>query len=65
MRTFLVMLVALLVAGCATAPANVTAVFDHKYNTYSFVQKSSPSEFVGTSAQPEKAKPGWYRYGHP
>ena len=65
MRAFLVAIVVLFLAGCASAPANTTAVYDRKSNTYSFVPKSSQSEFVGTSATPAKAQPSWYRFGHP
>jgi PBP1b-binding outer membrane lipoprotein LpoB len=59
MRTFVITLAALFIAGCATAPANTTAVYDHKYNTYSFVKKSSQEDFVGTSAAAGKATPSW------
>jgi PBP1b-binding outer membrane lipoprotein LpoB len=57
MRTFLIAVAALFIAGCATAPANTVAVYDHKANTYSFVTKSSGNEFVGTSAA--KTAPSW------
>jgi PBP1b-binding outer membrane lipoprotein LpoB len=57
MRATVLALGALFLAGCATAPANTVAVYDHKYNTYSFVQKSTANEFVGTSAT--KATPSW------
>jgi hypothetical protein len=59
MRTFPIALAALFIAGCATAPANTTAVYDHKYNTYSFVKKSPQGEFVGTSAKSAKGTPSW------
>ena len=59
MRTLLITLAGLSIAGCATAPANTIAVYDHKYNTYSFVPKSSPNDFVGTSAAAAKPTPSW------
>jgi hypothetical protein len=57
MRAILLALGAQFLAGCATAPANTAAVYDHKYNTYSFLNKSAPTDFVGTSAT--KATPTW------
>jgi hypothetical protein len=57
MRAILITLSVLVIAGCATAPANTTAVYDHKYNTYSFVNKASSNEFVGTSSA--KSGPSW------
>ena len=67
MRTAFFVIVAALLAGCATTPAtNMTKVYDHKYNTYSYVAKQSQSEFVGTSAsETAKATPSWYKFGHP
>ncbi|HEX9277865.1 MAG TPA: hypothetical protein VGA51_15890 [Casimicrobiaceae bacterium] len=66
MRAILLAVAALFLAGCASAPANTTAVYDHKYNTYSFAKNSSQSEFVGTSAAADvKARPSWYKFGHP
>jgi hypothetical protein len=57
MRAFLLAFVAIAVAGCATTPANTTAVYDHKYNTYSFVTRAAQGDFVGTSAA--KTSPSW------
>ena len=60
MRAFLLTLTALFVAGCATTlPADTVAVYDHKYNTYSFVKKPSPDQFVGTAATKAKGTPSW------
>lgn len=39
MRASLIIVPALFIAGCVTAPANTTAVYGHKYNTYSYVPK--------------------------
>ena len=67
MRTTFLLLIAAVLAGCATTPAtNTTKVYDHKYNTVRSVTKQADSEFVGTNAS-ERAKstPGWYRFGHP
>ena len=67
MRTVYFVIVAALLTGCATTPAtNMTKVYDHKYNPYSYVAKPSQSEFVGTSAtEPAKATPSWHKFGHP
>ena len=66
MRTFLLPLMALFVAGCATtSPTDVTKVYDQKTNTYRYAAKPSQDEFVGTSAGPQKPVPTWYRFGHP
>jgi hypothetical protein len=44
----------------------MTKVYDHKYNTTTYVAKQPDSEFVGTSArEPAKAAPNWYKWGHP
>ena len=60
MRAFLLALTALFVVGCATTlPSNTTAVYDHKYNTYSFAKKSTPDDFVGTAAASVKGTPSW------
>lgn len=65
MRAIFFVIVATLLAGCATTSAtNTTKVYDHKYNTVRYVAKQADSEFVGTGAT-EAAKPNWYRYGHP
>jgi hypothetical protein len=67
MRTLFFVVVAALLAGCATTPAtNMTKVYDHKYNTVTYVAKQADSEFVGTSATaPAKKLPSWYKSGHP
>ena len=69
MRAFLMALAAIVVAGCATAPASEKiAVYDHKYNVTRYAYQSSASEFVGTSAKAPsvaRAKPSWYAFGHP
>lgn len=59
MRALLGTLAALFVAGCASAPADKFAVYDHKYNTYSFVQKEAANDFIGTSAASSKRTPAW------
>ena len=59
MRALLGTVAALFLAGCATAPANTIAVYDHKYNTYSFVPKGISNDFVGTSAAALKRTPAW------
>ena len=67
MRAIFFVIVAALLAGCATTSAtNMTTVYDHKYNTIRYVAKQADSEFVGTSAS-ERAKPNpsWYLFGHP
>ena len=67
MRTVYFVIVAALLAGCATTPTtDMTKVYDHKYNTTRYVAKQPDSEFVGTSArEPAKATPNWYKWGHP
>lgn len=67
MRTVHFVIVAALLAGCATtATTDTTKVYDHKYNTTRYVAKQPDSEFVGTSArEPAKTTPSWYKYGHP
>ena len=51
MRAIFFVIVATLLAGCATTPAtNTTNVHDQKYNTTRYVAKQANSEFVGTSA---------------
>ena len=75
MRTVFFVIVAALIAGCATAPAttsattsptNVTKVYDHRNNTIRYAAKQADSEFVGTSANERaKATPTWYKFGHP
>jgi hypothetical protein len=68
MRTTFFVIVAALLAGCATTPAtNVTKIYDQKYGTIRYAAKQAEGEFVGTSAsQPAKATPSWYRSGgHP
>ena len=69
MRAFLAAVAAIIVAGCATAPAGEkVAVYDHKYNVTRYADRSQQSDFVGTSSASQttgKAKPGWYVFGHP
>ena len=67
MRTISFVIVAALLAGCATAPTtDMTKVYDRQYNTTTYVAKQPDSEFVGTSArEPAKAAPNWYKWGHP
>ena len=67
MRVVFFVIVAALVAGCATTPAtNMTQVYDHKYNTVRYVAKQADSEFVGTSASAAaRVEPSWYKFGHP
>ena len=67
MRAIFFVVVAALLAGCATTPAiNMTKVYDHKSNTVNYVAKQADSEFVGTSAgAPAKKMPSWYKFGHP
>ncbi len=51
MRTLILAVVAIALAGCASVPAgNTKLVYDHKANTYSVAAAPSQSEFVGTSA---------------
>jgi hypothetical protein len=73
MRAILAAVTAMVLTACAsTPPTNMTKVYDHKYNTYSYVA-TSQSEFVGTSAtETSKTQPTWYRQpqwyrsgGHP
>ncbi len=68
MRTLILAVVAIALAGCASVPAgNTKLVYDHKANTYSVAAAPSQSEFVGTSAAsaPAKARPSWNKFGHP
>lgn len=69
MRTFVAIIAAALLAGCATAPATtsrVTKVTDQKTNLARYAEKKSESEFVGTSAgAPTSKAPPWLKYGHP
>ena len=67
MRAIFFVIVAALLAGCATTPAtNMTQVYDHRNNTVRYVAKHADSEFVGTSASTAaKAEPSWYKFGHP
>jgi uncharacterized protein YceK len=69
MRTLLVVIAVIFVAGCAsTARSDLAKVYDRKSNTTTYAAKPSESEFVGMSASARgstKAQPGWYRYGHP
>ena len=63
MRAALPIILAVTVAACAsTPPTNMTKVYDHKSNTYSYAAKSQ-SEFVGTSATTPR-KPGGWPFGH-
>lgn len=63
MRLAIIAALAALVAGCATAPTNLVAVYDHRTNTTSY--KPADNEFVGTSKAVAKPVPHWYRFGHP
>ena len=69
MRTALIAIAAIFVAGCATAPAGEgIAVYDHKNNVTRYAYQAPQSEFVGTSAKApsmQQAKPSWYAFGHP
>lgn len=69
MRTLLIAVATTFVAGCATAPpvGQRVAVYDHKTNETHYVYRSTDSDFVGTSAKTDaqKAKPSWYKFGHP
>jgi type IV pilus biogenesis protein CpaD/CtpE len=69
MRTVLLIVATAFLAGCASTPvSNLTKIYDRKYNTTTYVTKKAEGDFVGTSANavsPERAKPSWYRYGHP
>lgn len=69
MRSFLSVIAAVFLASCASTPRIDTAkVVDNKYNTIRYASKQQESEFVGTSANASgstKAKPSWYKYGHP
>lgn len=65
MRAVITAIAAVVLAGCASAPAGeVVKVYDRKYNMTTYVTKPADSEFVGTGAS-QKPKPGWYRFGHP
>jgi hypothetical protein len=69
MRALLIAVAAIFVAGCATTPptGQRVAVYDHKTNETHYVYRSTDSDFVGTSAKTDaqKAKPSWYKVGHP
>lgn len=67
MRAYLLTIAAVLLAGCAGAPADTTAVYDRKYNRTTYLSQPADSEFVGTGASTAtaKAKPSWYKFGHP
>ena len=68
MRIPYVTFIALLLAGCASAPVTDKAAFyDRKYNTYSYGAKSEgeSADTNRTAAKPVKRQPGWYRFGHP
>ncbi len=69
MRAFLLAIAAAALTGCATTSTGAkTAVYDHKFNQFTFVSKGQQSDFVGTSAKgrpAETAKPAWYLRGHP
>jgi len=71
MRALLIAVVAVFIAGCATAavPAgDKIAVTDHKYGGTRYATKSTESDFVGTSAKPQttkKKQPAWIVFGHP
>jgi len=50
------------------ANVNYKQIYDRKYNTAYYVAVQPESEFVGTGArasEPAKAKPSWYKFGHP
>ncbi len=65
MKALLIAIAATFVAGCATPSGERVAVYDHKTNSTRYAYKTSGNEFVGTSAEAEKPKPTWYRFGHP
>ena len=73
MRALPTAIVAIFVAGCATAPApapagDKIAVYDHRSMVTHYVYRSADSDFVGTSAKTpnaQKAKPSSYSLGHP
>lgn len=70
MRTVLLSIIAVALAGCASVPASNTAtnkVYDQKYGTVRYVATAPAPDFVGTSAKPStaKAKPAWSAFGHP
>ena len=67
MRLFIGIIATIVLAGCASAPATPTAVYDNKSNLTRAVAKAPSSEFVGTSAaaRARAAKPSWYAFGHP
>ena len=71
MRAFLITVVAIFIAGCATVavPAGEKiAVTDHKYGETRYATRSTESDFVGTSAKaqtPKKNQPSWIVFGHP
>jgi type IV pilus biogenesis protein CpaD/CtpE len=72
MRAVLFVIVAVFIAGCASAPASQPsqkiAVYDHRNMVTKYVDRSNESNFVGTSAKEKsatKTQPSWYRFGHP
>lgn len=69
MRALLLAIAATVVAGCATTSTGErTAVYDRKYNQFSFVRKAPQSDFVGTGAagrQADTPPPSWYLRNHP
>ena len=78
MRAFLITIVAIFIAGSATAATAVPAdtdkkisVTDQKYGGTRYATKatkSTESDFVGTSAKPQttkKKQPSWIVFGHP
>ena len=74
MRALLTPIVAIFIAGCATAPATAPtggkiAVYDHKYGVTRYATRSVKSDSVGTSGKTQttkKKQPSWYGgFGHP
>jgi PBP1b-binding outer membrane lipoprotein LpoB len=57
MRGYSAIVAAIFISGCATVPATTpagkVAVYDHKYNVTTYVDRPAESEFVGTSAKPQ------------
>ena len=68
MRLPCVTLIAVFLAGCASAPApDKAAFYVRKYNTYTY-GAGPQAESADTSrgaTRPANAQPGWYRFGHP
>ena len=76
MRALLITIVAVFIAGCATAATTSTAaptdkkvaVTDQKYGGTRYAARSTESDFVGTSAKAQttkKKQPSWIVFGHP